>query len=58
MLVVQQKTLSLPVQLASEGVQAIVGLLTEHDTCKMEGYIHAYLGQVCNSVKSVVFALL
>lgn len=34
MLVVQQETLSSPVQLASEGVQAIVGLLTEHDTCK------------------------
>lgn len=34
---VQQETLSSPVQLASEGIQAIVGLLTEHETCKTTG---------------------
>lgn len=34
---VQQETLSSPVQLASEGIQAIVGLLTEQETCKTTG---------------------
>lgn len=34
---VQQETPSSPVQLASEGIQAIVGLLTEHRTCKTTG---------------------
>lgn len=34
---VQQETLSSPVQLASEDIQAIVGLLTEHETCKTTG---------------------
>lgn len=31
---VQQETLPPPAQLSSESVQAIVGLLTEHNTCK------------------------
>lgn len=34
---VQQETLSSPVQLASEGIQVIVGLLTEYETCKTTG---------------------
>lgn len=33
--VLQGKTLSSPVQLTPEDIQVIVGLLAEHDTCKM-----------------------
>lgn len=34
---VQQETLSPPVQLASEGVQLVVWLLAENQTCKNRG---------------------
>lgn len=34
---VQQETLAPPVQLAAEGVQLIVGLLAENQTCKNGG---------------------
>lgn len=38
---VQQETLSLPVQLSSETVQAVVGLLTQHHAWKSHTRAHS-----------------
>lgn len=39
MLVVQEKRVPLPMKLTSEGVQAIVGFLAEHHTCRLKSFM-------------------
>lgn len=51
--VIQQETPSLPVQLASEGIQTIVGLLAEHNACKR---LHKLLvGYYCIKCSLILF---